>query len=67
MNSKVYCFASAKGGSGKTVLTANIASFLTEIGKKCLIIDADAATHGMTLLYIVEVSANPNIKKTRSL
>ena len=63
MNSKVYCFASAKGGSGKTVLTANIASFLTEIGKKCLIIDADAATHGMTLLYIVEVSANPNIKK----
>ena len=63
MSSKVYCFASAKGGSGKTVLTANIASFLTEIGKNCLIIDADAATHGMTLLYIVEVSANPNKNK----
>ena len=39
MNSKVMCFASAKGGSGKTILIANIASFLTDIGKKCLIID----------------------------
>jgi septum site-determining protein MinD len=60
MVAKVYCFASAKGGSGKTMLTANIASFLTSLQKKCLVIDCDAATHGMTLLYLVEVSANPN-------
>lgn len=58
MSAKVYCFASAKGGSGKTIITANIASFLTSLEKKCLIIDCDAATHGMTLLYLVEVSAN---------
>jgi len=63
MNAKVLCFASAKGGSGKTILTANIASFLTDVGKKCLIIDCDAATHGMTLLYLVEVSANSNSVK----
>lgn len=63
MNAKILCFASAKGGSGKTILTANIASFLTDLGKKCLIIDCDAATHGMTLLYLVEVSANSNSSK----
>ena len=63
MNAKVLCFASAKGGSGKTILTANIASFLTDLGKKCLIIDCDAATHGMTLLYLLEVSANSNSVK----
>ena len=60
MSAQVFCFASAKGGSGKTILTATFASFLTALGKKCLILDSDAATHGMTLLYIVEVSAHVN-------
>ena len=60
MSARVYCFGSAKGGSGKTVITATIASFLTSVGKKCLIIDCDAATHGITLLYLVEVSAHLN-------
>jgi cellulose biosynthesis protein BcsQ len=63
MSAKVICFASAKGGSGKTIITASIASFLTGLGRKCLVIDCDAATHGMTLLYISEVSANANHKK----
>jgi len=63
MRAKVFCLASAKGGSGKTIITANIASFLTDIGKKCLIIDCDAATHGMTLLYLIEVSKNTGDKK----
>jgi cellulose biosynthesis protein BcsQ len=54
---------SIMGVMEKTILTANIASFLTDIGKKCLIIDCDAATHGMTLLYLVEVSANSNSMK----
>ena len=62
-NAKVYCFASAKGGSGKTIITANIASFLTCIGKKCLMIDCDAATHGMTLLYIENISSHANENK----
>jgi cellulose biosynthesis protein BcsQ len=63
MPAKAICFASAKGGSGKTIITASIASFLTGLGKKCLVIDCDAATHGMTLLYISEVSANTDYKK----
>jgi len=58
MNSKVICLASAKGGSGKTSICANLASLLNNLGKKCLIIDCDAATHGMTLMYLVEVSNN---------
>lgn len=63
MNAEVFCIASSKGGSGKTILTASIASFLSGLGKKCLIIDCDAATHGLTLLYLVEASGNPNESK----
>ena len=63
MGAKVYCIASAKGGSGKTMVTANIASFLASLGKRCLIVDCDAATQGMTLLYIDEVSSKSNGKK----
>lgn len=63
MNANIVCFASAKGGSGKTVLTASIASFLNGIGKKCLIIDCDAATHGMSLLYLSEVASNKSKSK----
>jgi septum site-determining protein MinD len=58
MKDRVYCIASAKGGSGKTVLCASFASFLAELGKKVLLIDMDAATHGMTLLYLNEVNAH---------
>ena len=58
MRSRVYCLASAKGGSGKTVLCAPFASFLAELGKKVLIIDMDSTTYGMTLLYLNEVNAH---------
>jgi len=56
MKTKIYCLASAKGGSGKTVLCASFAAFLADLGKKVLIIDLDAATHGLTLLYLNEVN-----------
>ena len=46
--------ASAKGGSGKTVLTATLGTFLVALGKKVLLLDADAATNGLTLLYLKE-------------
>ena len=64
MNAKVYCFVSAKGGSGKTSLAANIATFVMAIGRKCLLVDCDPATHGMTLLYLSEVAqrADPDAK-----
>jgi cellulose biosynthesis protein BcsQ len=56
MNAKVICFASAKGGSGKTVVTASVGAFLVSLGKKVLLIDTDAATNGLTLLYLKEVT-----------
>jgi cellulose biosynthesis protein BcsQ len=57
MSAKVVYFASAKGGAGKTVVAATIGAFLAALGKRVLLIDADAATNGLTLLYIKEVLA----------
>ena len=57
MKTKIYCLASAKGGSGKTVLCASFAAFLVELGKKVLILDVDAATQGLTLMYLNEVNS----------
>ena len=57
MKAKIYCLASAKGGSGKTVLCASFAAFLAELGRKVLILDVDAATYGLTLLYLNEVNS----------
>jgi MinD-like ATPase involved in chromosome partitioning or flagellar assembly len=55
MRAKVFCMASPKGGSGKTVLTATFGTFLQSLGKKVLVVDTDAATNGLTLLYLKEV------------
>ena len=56
MAAKTYCLASAKGGSGKTMICASFAAFLAGIGKRVLMIDVDLATHGLTLLYLNEVN-----------
>jgi MinD-like ATPase involved in chromosome partitioning or flagellar assembly len=56
MGAKIICMASAKGGTGKTVLTATFGTFLAALGKKVLLIDTDAATNGLTLLYFKEVA-----------
>src|SRR5438270_1352581 len=50
----VICMASAKGGSGKTVLTATFGAFLAAIGKRVLAIDTDASTNGLTLMFLKE-------------
>lgn len=42
MTAHVLCMGSAKGGSGKTIITASIADFLHESRKHCLVIDCDA-------------------------
>lgn len=55
MKAKIICMASAKGGSGKTVLTATFGTFLAALGKRVLLIDTDAATNGLTLLNLKEV------------
>jgi cellulose biosynthesis protein BcsQ len=52
LTSKIICFASAKGGTGKTVLSASFAKFLGALNKKVLLIDTDAATNGLTLFYL---------------
>jgi MinD-like ATPase involved in chromosome partitioning or flagellar assembly len=67
MGAKVICMASAKGGSGKTVLTATFAAFLVNLGKRVLMIDTDAATNGLTLMFLKEtrMQADLAISKRR--
>ena len=55
MTARILCFASAKGGSGKTSLIATMATFLSKLGKNTLLIDSDFATNGLTLLFLKEV------------
>lgn len=52
MKSKVICFASAKGGTGKTITSASLAKFLAALDKRVLLIDMDAATNGLSLFYL---------------
>lgn len=54
MPATVICMASAKGGSGKTVLTATFSAFLVALGKRVLMIDTDAATNGLSLMFLKE-------------
>lgn len=56
MKATVISMASPKGGSGKTVITATFASFLSSLGKRVLMVDTDAATNGLSLFYIKAVS-----------
>lgn len=63
MTSIVICMASAKGGSGKTTLTATFAAFLAQIGKRILVVDCDEATHGLTLLHLEHVNRIVNEDK----
>jgi cellulose biosynthesis protein BcsQ len=48
--------SSAKGGSGKTTITAAFASILAELGLRVLLVDTDAATNGLSLFYIREIT-----------
>ena len=54
-NARVFCFASAKGGAGKTSTAASMAELLVDLDFKVLLIDADASTNGLTLLYLRQV------------
>lgn len=53
----VICMASVKGGSGKTVLSATFGALLAAMGKRVLLVDTDAATNGLSLLYLDETLA----------
>jgi cellulose biosynthesis protein BcsQ len=49
---QVFAFVSAKGGSGKTLLTATAAYLLRKVGKSVLLIDTDFSTRGLTLFLM---------------
>lgn len=61
----VICFASAKGGSGKTVTCSSFGHILVHLGKKVLLIDTDAATNGMSLLFLGNSKSQSLILGTR--
>lgn len=66
MPARTICIASAKGGSGKTSLTATFGAFLSELGQKILLVDADFATCGLTLLFRKEVRATADLALSAS-
>jgi MinD-like ATPase involved in chromosome partitioning or flagellar assembly len=49
---RVVSIVSAKGGSGKTLITATAAYLLTTAGKQVLVIDTDFSTRGLTLFLL---------------
>jgi MinD-like ATPase involved in chromosome partitioning or flagellar assembly len=56
MKATVITMASAKGGSGKTIVTASFGTILASIGRRVLIIDTDAATNGLSLFFIKAIT-----------
>jgi cellulose biosynthesis protein BcsQ len=50
------CFISAKGGAGKTVLSASLGLLIAAMGRPVTIADCDAATNGLTLLYLSKLN-----------
>lgn len=48
---KLVSFASLKGGTGKTIITFNVAGILAERGARCLVIDFDPQFNTTSLLY----------------
>ena len=50
---KIITFVSGKGGSGKTVLIANLGAYVAKSGYKVLLVDWDFFTRGLSY-YILE-------------
>lgn len=66
MSARTICIASAKGGSGKTSLTATFGAFLSELGLNVLLIDGDFATSGLTLLFRKEVETAADLVHSKA-
>ncbi len=58
---KILTFAIAKGGTGKTLITSNVAAALSERNKKVLLIDADAGSKSLT--YLLNVTPKNTLLK----
>jgi cellulose biosynthesis protein BcsQ len=52
----VTTMASAKGGSGKTMITAVFGTILAALGKRVLMVDTDAATNGLSLFFLDSIT-----------
>jgi len=63
----IVCFISPKGGSGKTVTSTALATFLSSIGFDVLLIDTDAATNGLTLFFLERLLAKRRIASVDAL
>jgi len=59
----VISFISAKGGSGKTVTASSVGHFLARLGFQTLLIDSDASTNGLTLLFLPNVVGSKSSRK----
>lgn len=64
MKASTLCFISSKGGSGKTVTSSALGTFLASLGHKVLLVDTDASTNGMTLLYLEQLLGRRRQKNT---
>ncbi|NPA62127.1 MAG: MinD/ParA family protein [Methanococci archaeon] len=53
---KVITFSIAKGGTGKTIITANVAAALATKGKKVLLIDGDIGSKSLSHLLNVKTN-----------
>jgi cellulose biosynthesis protein BcsQ len=56
MRATVISMASAKGGSGKTSITAAFGTILASLGRRVLMVDTDAATNGLSLFFIKNIN-----------
>jgi cellulose biosynthesis protein BcsQ len=56
MSATTIAMCSAKGGAGKTIITASFGRVLSSMGKRVLMVDADAATNGLSLFYADQVT-----------
>ena len=52
---KIITFAIAKGGTGKTIITANVATALAKKGKKILLIDGDVGSKSLSHLLNIKL------------
>jgi septum site-determining protein MinD len=53
---KVFTIASGKGGTGKTMTTANLGTALALLGKRTIILDADIGMANLGLVLGLEKS-----------
>ncbi len=54
MAAKVITITSGKGGVGKTTATANLGAFLSELGKKVILVDGDIGLRNLDLVLGLE-------------